>query len=497
MIFIEAGFAEGFSCYPRILAQILLAFDHIGLAVQLQESLEARSHSVVSDTTQVSGPSASLRQVPEVVVLLGDDCTKTLADTASAWRKLESPPGIVVVGSTDAAGTAAREARTQFVSSLSDIDVMEEGIQTAAQTRFSFALEARLALGAIGLVPAGSTEDDAVRIVSMGREVDVAVVKEALRPHVWDYVLATDRIKMLRSYRALLVPEVEFCHHLDGTKTLQTLVGQGPLDQGQTAQLVWRLASVDALILSPEPHDLLTTDRRRLAVLRDHLRARQHRLARSTYYDVLEVTPAATITEIEQAVSLLGFRYSPERLHSLDLGQLAGLAGPLWEQIIEAKRALSDISLRGRYNDWLSENQEQWRSEWVSNDIDAKGAVKIFSRGQQSLMRGDTHRAVSDMAAACRMHPQHPDYEVSLAWARYRVEIDKGKERKAIAERERATAEKVLAGRRPWPRALLALGLLCMADGDPESARWHLHEALAIDPNMPAAKQILQRLNKR
>jgi hypothetical protein len=104
------------------------------------------------------------------------------------------------------------------------------------------------------------------------------------------------------------------------------------------------------------------------------------------------------------------------------------------------------------------------------------------------------YRAVSETAAACRLHPGHPDCEASLAYARYRADVQGGQDRAAVAHRERAVARAALAGRRPWPQALVALGLLAAADEDPDAARWHLHEALRCDPNLPAARQILQRL---
>ena len=62
------------------------------------------------------------------------------------------------------------------------------------------------------------------------------------------------------------------------------------------------------------------------------------------------------------------------------------------------------------------------------------------------------------------------------------------------ARKERANAEAASLGRRPFAQALVAVGLLCVADGDAESARWHLNESLALDPDLPAAKMILGRL---
>ena len=57
--------------------------------------------------------------------------------------------------------------------------------------------------------------------------------------------------------------------------------------------------------------------------------------------------------------------------------------------------------------------------------------------------------------------------------------------------------DQLLLGCRPWPRALVALALLCAAAGDVEAARWHLRVALEIDPTVPAAAQLAQRLGLR
>ncbi len=39
--------------------------------------------------------------------------------------------------------------------------------------------------------------------------------------------------------------------------------------------------------------------------------------------------------------------------------------------------------------------------------------------------------------------------------------------------------------------------LICAAGGDPDSARWHLHGALTVDPTLPAAVQLAKRLGMR
>jgi hypothetical protein len=160
----------------------------------------------------------------------------------------------------------------------------------------------------------------------------------------------------------------------------------------------------------------------------------------------------------------------------------------------KARSVMHDIAARGRYNDWLRARWSELRTRWAIENSAAQLAHDAWTRGQRALGEGDVHRAVGDFAAAARNHPGHPEYEANLAWARYRVAASRDDvDRAAVARRERESAESACMGCRPWPRAMLALSLLCAADGDPDSARWHLQEALSIDPRLPAAQQLLAR----
>ena len=104
---------------------------------------------------------------------------------------------------------------------------------------------------------------------------------------------------------------------------------------------------------------------------------------------------------------------------------------------------------------------------------------------------------MSELAVACRKFPGQPEYEANFAWARYRVQVASGRDRVEAAVAERTAIEDMLLGCRPWPRALVALALLCAAAGDADAARWHLHIALQTDPKVPAAAQLAQRLGMR
>ena len=326
------------------------------------------------------------------------------------------------------------------------------------------------------------------------RNVDIEIPRSALRWHVPHYVTATDKLEQLREDRVLTVPELETVAHADGTLTVQSLIRRGTLDPAQNARLVWALASLGALDLTPEVRDVATPQRRALAEIRANLRARAKRLERATHCDVLEITPLAEYVEIERAYQLVGARYAPQVLGRFDLAELAALVKPTWDLVEQARSTLVDDAERGRYADWVRANLAQLDTVWAIDLNAAKLAADAFARGQKALGEGDAHRAMSDLANACRQPPGHPEYEANLSWARFRIQVAAGKDQREAATAERATVEECLAGRKPWPRALVALALLCAGAGDGDAARWHLHTALAIDPKLPAALALAQRL---
>jgi hypothetical protein len=301
-------------------------------------------------------------------------------------------------------------------------------------------------------------------------------------------------IATLREHRALEVPQIELVQSLDGARTLQTVLRQAKMGGPDAARAVWVLACVGAVVLGPEPLDLRTPERRAVAMARRHLRALAARIPRTTYYDLLEITPAAGVADVDHACRMLMVRYDPERLQAMDTGDAAPLIGYAWHAIRAARATLSDPPNRLRYNEEVARRRGTIDSVWAFGPHDRARAEEAFARGQRALLAGEPFKAVSEMAAAARAHADHPDYEASLAWARYRAEMSREKPRADAARTERKVAEEAVVGRRPWPRALVALALLCAADEDADSARWHLGEALACDPNHPTAKQLLARL---
>lgn len=474
------------------MASIILSLEDLGTAMPLQEALEARGHEVTWDGQSAAGPGPTSPQ-PDIVVLDGE-CS-TCARGAEAWRDHDPPPGVLIVGKSQEARQHALRARCSFLSTGASSQEMEEELAQVLRLRFAARMSGSYARGVLGLGAASHPGTDAMRIVAGARDLDVEIVRECLRWRANDYVTGHGLIATLRDHHALKGPEVEITGLLDGTRTVQRLVASAR-DGLMAGRLLWALLSCQAASCTPEPPDQSTTERKQIIHMRQHLRARLQRLRNATHYEVLEVGREAQPERVDYAARTLAVRFSPDKLSRFDLGDLSGAVVSNWQQILVARKVLMGPIDRANYDDTLAGRTGELTAPWAFEVSDAAAASECYQLGQAALVGGEAFKAVSKIAAACRHHPDHPVYEASLCWARFRAELARGGDRALVARKERAIAEEQLWGRRPWPQALVALALLCAADGDAASARFYLDEALAVNPNLPAAKQLLGKLGR-
>ncbi|MDQ3337125.1 MAG: J domain-containing protein [Myxococcota bacterium] len=474
---------------------VLIALADVGPGVQLEEHLVQAGLDAKWDQAQANGPTGGA--MPTVVLLDADHLGKRLAQVAEAWRDYPSVPGVLAIGSSAVAREQAPAARVTLVAPTAKLSTLVTAIREAEKLRLASGMRWSVLRAACGLPPAREDESAWPTSILAARNVDIEIARSALRWHVHHYVTPTARIDVMREERMLSVPELEVAAQIDGTLTVQSIVKVGPLDPTQTARFLWALGSTGAVEFTPEIRDVATPARRMLAEVRAHLRARTARLEKSTYYDVLEITPLAEYEEIEAACQLVAFRYAPDALDVFDLADLKPLAQPIWSLIEKARSVLVDHSQRGRYHDWLQKKMSGLRTIWAIEPSAIQTGADYYLRGQRSLGEGDVHKAMGEFATACRHFPGHPEYEAHLSWARYRVQVASGRDRAECAAAERKTIEAMLWGCKPWPRALVALSLICAAGGDADSARWHLHGALTVDPKLPAAVQLAARLGMR
>jgi hypothetical protein len=474
--------------------RVLIAVADVGAGVQLEEALGQAGFEASWDAASVNGPVGGM---PEVVVVDGDHLGARLPDVANQWRDHLSVPGVVALGSSAAAREAAPRARVTLLAPGVSPGTLASAIREAAKMRLASGMRWPVLRAALKLPPAANDPSAWAATVLHARNADIDIARTALRWHVQHYATPTPVLDQIREERILTVPELETAAHITGTLTVQSLVRVGPLEPGPSARLLWALTCMGAVEMTPEIRDVGTPARRAVEEIRTHLRGRLARLARGTYFDVLEITPLAEYDEIEAACQLVAMRYAPQVLDRYDLADLAQHVQPIWEQIEKARGTLVDHAARGHYMDWLRAHLSEVTTLWAIEQAASKAAAEAFARGQRSLGEGDAHRAMNDFAFACRHHPGHPDYEANLAWVRFRVQIAAGKDQRTEAAAERKNVERHLLGCRPWPRALVALAMLCAAGGDADAARWHLAVALKIDPNVPAAAALAQRLGLR
>jgi hypothetical protein len=476
-----------------MVTSVLIALADVGLSVQLEDQLVRAGLAATWDAGQAGAPGSG---VPDVVLVDADHLGARLTEVVAAWRDRPEVPGVVAIGRSAAARDQAPRARVTLVAPGASPQTLSAAIADAHALRLAAEMRWPVLCAALGL-PADDGPAAWQPALAAARAVDLAIPRTALRWHVHDYATPTARLDELRADRVLTVPELELAGRIDGTLTVQRLVRLGPLDPTDAARLVWVLGSMAAVAFTAEVDDTATAPRRALAEVRAHLRARTARLEGSTFYDVLEVSPLAEIDDIDASYQLVAARFSPAALAVHDLAGLTSLIAPTWELVDKAHSVLVDHAQRGRYHDWLRQKLPELRTVWAIDPTAVTTAAAAFTRGQVALGEGDVHKAMSDLATACRQFPGHPEYEASLAWARYRVQVGSGRDRIAAAIAERAAVEDLLLGRRPWPRALIALVLLCAAAGDLDAARWHLRTALAVEPSAPAALQLAHRLGLR
>jgi hypothetical protein len=471
----------------RALATVHLALDDPGLGVMLAEALQSSAHAV-------SWHGAAPENVPDVVVLDGDP-NGDVARVVEVWRRHDPPPAVVLLGSTQAAMRAAERLRLPFVPKPIDVKSFVSTTSSAGKLRFVTAYTPAAALAAVGMRAREDELENASAVIGGSRMIDPMLVRAALRPHALEYVTPTPFLGKLREERALTVPEANLAMRLDGAATLKSVIDSGTMEAASAARLLWALASVHAIAFLSEPHPDGRHPRIRATLrARIHLRARKSRCEKAILYDVLEVAPDPDPEEVDRACQLLAVWYSPKRLAGLDLGDLAPLVDPLWQQIVQARDALGKIDNRMAYEQWLlgrGISLERRRDEWDRNTREGEEA---FLAGQKALGLGDVVKAMSTLAKAARLKPDEPDYECYAAWARVLAEELHGTERRAAAARERPGAERTLAGRRPRPRALVAIGLLCEAAGDVLAAREAFQDALDCEPRLQLARRALERL---
>lgn len=457
----------------------------------LQESLERAGHRVrwQQDPLNADGQRAPLSSDLVIWRAGSEGC----AEIVHHLRAQDPPPALLLIAHNEGEfGLASSLGVNCFANTATSEDFLI-AVENAIGGRYTAHMSGAFARGLLRLGPTINQLDDAKNILVAARSMDLGPVRECLGPKRDSYICKTDLVSELRKNRILKIPEVEIAIALDGTETIGRLVSATSGDGAMAGRLIWALVSCGAATCTTEPPDPLSPRRRSILEIRQHLHARNQRLERATHYDVLEVDRTTHPDDVDQAARALAIRYSPQRLKEYDLGDHAFIVDSAWQQILLARKVLTNLVDRANYDDWLDGHNEPLQSSWACDYDEPEHAREAFARGQHALVRGEAFSALSNFAAACRAHPDNADYETYLCWAKFRAATG-DESTYQLRDLCRRKAEAALVGRRPWPQALIALALLCAADGDAAAARYHLEEALLVQPQLAAAKALLARL---
>ena len=456
--------------------------------------LEDQGHTVAWVAPRHPVPPHDLGSV-DVACVDAAACEGSLFDACAEWLVRTPRPELLVLGGGSAASPLSRFG-ARLVGAAPDPERLAADIERHGQHMSVLGIHPRSALEVMGLVAGGERDEDAAAIVAGAKHVSNEVVLRQLHPLVHRYVAGTTLLGPLL-HRNLMTPEQKrFVMTLDGARTIRGAMASGAIDSLGAARLLWALVAGGALRATLEPPARTPSVRARLVALaRKHLGARVQKIKKARHhYDVLDIPHGSVGPVAHRAAQLLATRFSPEVLGPMDLGDLARAARPVWDQILTARRVLTSPAVRRRYEQELARVRPEIAAQSAKERVASDEAEAYFMRGQEHLARGDARRAMADLARAARRVDDNPDYEAYAAWARFLAEDAVGIRRRLLALREAALAERSVMGRRPRPRALLALGLLREAAGDVQAAREAFEDALVFRPNLAPARAALERL---
>lgn len=128
---------------------------------------------------------------------------------------------------------------------------------------------------------------------------------------------------------------------------------------------------------------------------------RVQQMSSQSFYELLGLSPDASLDRIKQAYDTLSLRFHPDRLRALDEEARAAGAS-LYVQITEAYRTLRDLSARAAYDRSRQTGRHEARRPtraagdvvelWQMTDVAA--AQKYLRLTQQALASGDRRLAV-------------------------------------------------------------------------------------------------------
>jgi curved DNA-binding protein CbpA len=221
------------------------------------------------------------------------------------------------------------------------------------------------------------------------------------------------------------------------------------------------------------------------------------RLSKATnHYEVIELTPDATTSEIKEAYYAMARRYHPDRFHLKSGTKLHAQISSAFARVTQAYETLMNANTRAAHDHTVERTRKiaAAKSAAVVNS-ETSGGEKEFLRADESfregvgaLEQGRIRAAITHLANSARLEPKEARYR-----AYYGRALAASESTRRLAENEIQAAVKLEPSNAEFRTMLAELYFELKFH---RRAQTELDRALAIDPKHVAAHSLLRKLQK-
>jgi DnaJ-domain-containing protein 1 len=220
-------------------------------------------------------------------------------------------------------------------------------------------------------------------------------------------------------------------------------------------------------------------------------------LEKGDYFGLLALPFDAPVDAVRTSYFSLARKLHPDRLAALGIDDPQRNAQRLFAQINTAFGVLTDANKRKEYLAVAQRGGEAAVKEEESKVEEA--AMKIlraedaFRQGEMALRREQYSQAVQAFTTAVELHPQEPEYQALLAWAKFASASDKA----AVASQTRTALSRAADASDTSITARFYLGRVERMLGREKEALSHFQMVLMLKPGHSEASSEVRILEKR
>ncbi len=220
-------------------------------------------------------------------------------------------------------------------------------------------------------------------------------------------------------------------------------------------------------------------------------------LEKNDYFGLLELPFEAPVDAVRTAYFNLARKLHPDRLAALGVDDPQRNAQRLFAQINTAFGVLTDPAKRKEY---IAIAQRGGASVVKAEEAQVEeAAMKIlraedaFRQGEMALRREQYSQAVQAFMTAVELHPQEPEYQALLAWAKFASATDKA----SVASQTRTALARAADASETSITARFYLGRVERMLGREKEALSHFQMVLMLKPGHSEASSEVRILEQR